>query len=145
MHQGMTVRGDDDLFIARPVPDEVIAEPQPVVQWTPIEGATRYVVGIEGVENSYEWSLTTTETEIQVPAENILPADTRFRVHVEAIPSHVAPEHGLQSSFRTASRSSWIRYRLVHGPRGARGLGAGGLMSLLAAVGMAFVVRRWPR
>jgi len=133
-HEQLTLRGDDGPTIERPVADEVVLDRQPTVRWTALAGATRYDLRVEAVEGDYRWSVSTDNPEATIPREHSLPAATRFRVRVEPVPAHLAPDGALRSSFRTGSLGAWFGHRLSHGVDAGRALGGVGLAAFMAGL-----------
>ena len=83
---------------------------------------------------------TTQETQIRVPEGMELPVGQRYRVMVEPVPRHVAPDGHLGSSFSTGSVMSWLGYRLRQGQRAGQALAVVGLA--LLAFSVPFIRRR---
>lgn len=141
-HEHLTLRGDDGPAIERPVADEVVLGREPTVRWTPLDGATRYDLRVEAVDGDYNWSVSTDTPAATVPQDRSLPADTRFRVRVQPVPAHLAPDGALRSSFRTGGFGAWFGHRLRHGAAAGRALGGVGLLGLVAGM---FGLVRWRR
>ena len=132
---GRIMRGDEtQAAILRPVADEVTLGGHPRLRWTPLEGATRYEVRIEQVGGGYAFRTATTETELSVPEGMQLPVGERYRLVVEPVPRHAAPEGGLRSSFATGGIGRWLEYRLRRGSRGGLALGGLGVILLGASL-----------
>jgi hypothetical protein len=132
---GVTVRGDDQPGIERPVPDEVVFGRRPTLRWTPVSGATSYEVRVTAVDDNATWTTTTTGTEVTVPEGFELQENARYRLRVETTPAHVAPDGGLATSFSTGGAGSWLQYRLTHSAAGGRWVGGLGALSLLVGLG----------
>lgn len=128
--------------IERPVPDEAVQSAQPSIRWTPVENVTTYKVTVRGVENDYSWTGETKETELRIPADKSLPADTRFRVSLETVPADLSPQGGWRSSFSRVSTLDFIGYRLKSAQPTARWSAWAGLFGLGAAAALALKGRR---
>jgi hypothetical protein len=143
-HDAMVLRGDDGPAIERPVPDEVVRGGRPTLRWTPLAKATRYDVKVTAVDGDHAWATSTREPVATVPPEAELPVGARYRVRVEPVPAHLAPDGALHTSFRTGGLGEWFGYRLGHGRAGGRWLGGAGLVGLLAGA-LGLLARRSAR
>jgi len=141
-HEQMTLRGDEGPSIERPVAEEVVLDRRPTVRWTALPRARTYAVTVEAVGGDYRWTTNTDTPEATVPAGEELPTDTRFRVSVEPVPAHAAPDGALRSSFRTGDPAAWFGHRLRHGADLARGLGTVGFLGFAAGLAGLLRLRR---
>jgi hypothetical protein len=116
-NSNMVVRGGDDPEIISPLPDVVIHDRTPHIQWTTMERANKYRVSVRTVDGQYSWSSETTAAEVTIPDESHLPASARLRVSVEPIPAHAAPDGAIRSSFRTGSWREFLGFRVGAAPR----------------------------
>jgi len=122
--QKIVVRGNiETVEIFSPVADEIIRDANPIIRWQPLANATSYNVRIEGVDSEYKWEQKTSNAEIQIPADKILPISERFRVFVEPMPAYLGPTGGWRSSFSTATMLPFVKYRVGAAPPETRSLG----------------------
>ncbi len=108
---GLVLRGDDENAILRPAPDEIIAGSTPVIRWKPVAGANSYQVRVSAVENEYVWSGVVSHAETSIPRNRSLPPNTRFRIQIQPVPTHLTGPNGFYSSFRTGSLAEFVAYR----------------------------------
>ncbi len=108
---GLILRGGDGSAVLRPAPDEIIAGSTPVIRWKPVTGANSYQVRVSAVENEYVWSDVVSNAETRIPRDHSLPPNSRFRIRVQPVPTHLTGPNGFYSSFRTGSLAEFVAYR----------------------------------
>jgi hypothetical protein len=131
---GLVLRSGSAAGITCPVPDEVVHGNRPVIRWDSVDGANKYLVNIIAVQSNYSCTISAENPEVKIPQEQSLPADTRFRVNVQPVPTHLVADGGLNSSFRTGNTSEFAAYRWSCRSTLARMLGWAGLGGLALGV-----------
>ncbi len=142
VHKDMTLRGEEEPAILRPVADEVVVDATPIVRWSPVEGAARYRISVESIDAKYRWETTTEDTEIRISDQQPIPENNRFRITVDAIPEIFSPPEGMNSSFRRSGRGPWFKYRIGSSSNAVRLLGAAGLLGMLISATSLFLRRQ---
>jgi len=108
---GLVLRGGDENAVLRPAPDEIIAGSTPVIRWKPVTGANSYQVRVSAVESEYVWSGVVSDAETRIPRDQSLPSNTRFRIQIQPVPTHLTGPNGFYSSFRTGNLAEFVAYR----------------------------------
>lgn len=107
-----SVRGLDRVRFLRPVEGEVLAASRPVLRWSPIAGASRYVVEVRDQDGRSLWEGETSESEIRLPANLSLTHGREYRALLSAQPSDLVPPSHPSVRFRGGSYGRVVLHRL---------------------------------
>jgi hypothetical protein len=135
--------GGGEPRIVRPVEGEVVMTATPRLNWTPVPGATAYVVELSGPGGEPRWSGHAPEPSLTLPeAARLDPG--RWRVIVQPVPADLAGPGDLTVSFRRAGGGAFLLYRIGAAAPAARIVALLGMLLLGASVVGAAIRGRIP-
>ena len=133
-------RGSESVHFVRPVEGEVLAAREPILEWTSIEGASRYLVEVRNDEGVAVWNGESTETELRVPSSVGLERGRAYRAILSVQPMDLVPPGSISVLFRADS----IWKQLLHRVRWADPLlQIVTLLALIAFIASTLPVRRF--
>lgn len=109
---GSSVRGLDRIRFLRPVEGEVLATGRPLLRWTPIDGASRYLVEVRDRDGTSLWQGETPRPEIRLPGELSLTHGREYKALLSVQPADLVPPGHPSVLFRTGSPWSMLAHRL---------------------------------
>lgn len=127
-------RGSEEPRFTRPVEGEVVAVADPLLRWTPVENAARYVIEIRDGAGRVTWTAESDAPEIRV-REGGLEAGTEYRALLYVRPADLAPPAPASVVFRKGSWEDMLLHRARWAPLWVQGVAAASLLALGAALG----------
>lgn len=109
---GRSVRGSEVVRFTAPVEGEIVATPRPVLRWTPLRGATRYVVTLIDDGGRAAWSGETATPMIRLPESAALVRGRLYRALLSVRPADLAPPVPASVAFRRETPVRVLLHRL---------------------------------
>jgi hypothetical protein len=108
----LSARGNEGTRFLRPVEGEVVSTAQPILRWTPLEGASRYFIEIRDEKGASLWQGESADETIRLPDEVSLESGHNYKALLSVQPADLLAPGETSVRFRSDSRWRETLHRL---------------------------------